>query len=48
MLGYTENDKEYIMLLEHMNEASLLTETIVESRSNLPENEIRQYLKDVL
>jgi len=33
MLGYTETEKDFILLLEHMNEACLLKETIVEQRT---------------
>jgi len=48
MLGYTETENDYIMLLEHMNEACLLKETIVDSWTQLGESEIKKYLADIL
>jgi len=48
MLAYTETETEFIMILDHMNEATLLTDTVIDSRTPIEESMIKSFVRDVL
>jgi len=47
-LAYTEVETEFVMYIEHMNEATKIPDQVIDSRTPFKLNELKEMIKDVL
>jgi len=47
-LAYTETEKEFILYIEHMNEATLIPDKVIDERTEINVNQLKSFTKDIL
>lgn len=48
LLAYTETEKEFILYIEHMNEATLIPDKVIDERTEINVNQLKSFTKDIL